>query len=195
MSTQTKSKLSIPLARSGSGVRRPFGSSCFISGGLRVPKTACTWLVNFWNWDGLAFLCSLLFSGYCRLTGAARSLQNEGRSHWDFMKRRLRRIYPPFWLSILIVVSIPFVMTFLSYAKSGNFVLPSTSKLSDFRVIRPQIGLGFSHFFAYSNRVLRVCSQSLHRLTRSIGRWRLKSKLFISYHVFFLDSAGSLPFL
>ncbi len=85
------------------------------------------WLINFFKMGSLGVPVFFVISGYC-ITGAARSLQNKGRSHWDFMKRRLRRIYPPFWLSILIVVSIPFVMTFLSYAKSGNFVLPSTSE-------------------------------------------------------------------
>lgn len=62
-------------------------------------------------------------SGYCLYSAAASNLR-AGRSPWDFLRRRLLRIFPPLWLSMLVLVALPFLIEAISAIKSGHFAAP-----------------------------------------------------------------------
>ena len=68
-----------------------------------------------------------VISGYC-LTASAVSSIKHGESTGRFIFRRAMRIFPPFWLSILVVVSLPFVTEFVSSLKTGLYVSPLSSR-------------------------------------------------------------------
>lgn len=65
-----------------------------------------------------------VISGFC-LTASARSAMKKRESVGQMLFRRLKRIYPPFWCSILVVAAIPFAIEGLSWIKTGSFVYPS----------------------------------------------------------------------
>jgi peptidoglycan/LPS O-acetylase OafA/YrhL len=70
-----------------------------------------------------------VLSGFCI---AASAVGNE-RKHkplWDFFERRFKRIYPPFWLSIFVITSVPFAIEILSFFKTGFFVFPTPAYLA-----------------------------------------------------------------
>ncbi|HYV36723.1 MAG TPA: acyltransferase family protein, partial [Gemmataceae bacterium] len=70
-----------------------------------------------------------VISGFC-VTASARSAIRHGESSMSFMYRRARRIYPPFWFSILVVISLPFLIELISALKTGQFVAPSAENLN-----------------------------------------------------------------
>jgi peptidoglycan/LPS O-acetylase OafA/YrhL len=65
-------------------------------------------------------------SGFC-IIASANSSARKGESAGSFLYRRLRRIYPPFWVSILVSVSVPFIIAGLSSLKSGHYEPPVPS--------------------------------------------------------------------
>jgi peptidoglycan/LPS O-acetylase OafA/YrhL len=62
-----------------------------------------------------------VISGYC-LYASASSSNVKGKKQTSFIKRRLLRIYPPFWASIVVVIILPFIIEFISSMKSGTYV-------------------------------------------------------------------------
>ncbi len=64
-----------------------------------------------------------VISGYCIGASAALSARR-GEPASAFLRRRLWRIYPPFWASIVILVALPFLLAALSAMQSGHFVEP-----------------------------------------------------------------------
>jgi peptidoglycan/LPS O-acetylase OafA/YrhL len=64
-------------------------------------------------------------SGYV-ITLAAESNLASGKSPLGFLRNRLRRIYPVYWVSILLVVAMPYLEASLSMLKSGHFDSPPT---------------------------------------------------------------------
>jgi peptidoglycan/LPS O-acetylase OafA/YrhL len=80
-----------------------------------------------WNLVEKGYLGVPLFfvvSGYCMMA-SARSAIRRNESTANYMKRRLSRIYPPFILSILAVLALPWVMALISQLKSGSFEQPN----------------------------------------------------------------------
>jgi peptidoglycan/LPS O-acetylase OafA/YrhL len=65
-----------------------------------------------------------VISGYC-ITASARSTLARGESIAGFLYRRALRIYPAFWCSIVLVVSLPFLMEGLSSIRTGHYSPPS----------------------------------------------------------------------
>ena len=65
-----------------------------------------------------------VMSGYC-IGASASSARRRGESVRSFIQRRLIRIYPPFWCSIIVVVALPFGIEGLSSLKTGNFQWPT----------------------------------------------------------------------
>jgi peptidoglycan/LPS O-acetylase OafA/YrhL len=56
-----------------------------------------------------------VISGFCILSAAQRT-RTKNQSVVAFLKRRLVRIYPPFWASIVVVLAVPFIIgTFSGY--------------------------------------------------------------------------------
>lgn len=70
-----------------------------------------------------------VISGYC-IAASARSAIRKGESAGSFLRRRLRRIFPPYWASIAVVVALPFVIEGIAALKTGHFQAPSPRKLN-----------------------------------------------------------------
>lgn len=64
-----------------------------------------------------------VISGYV-ISASAESTLRGARTAGSFLKRRALRIFPPFWLSILVVVAVPYLVAALSSLKSGVFESP-----------------------------------------------------------------------
>ena len=72
---------------------------------------------------GVGFLGVWIFfvvSGYC-VSASAFGTIARSESSASFIWRRLVRIYPPFWISIVVIVSIPLFVAILSGVNSGRF--------------------------------------------------------------------------
>lgn len=67
-------------------------------------------------------------SGYCIFAAAQNAMARPGGAS-GFLARRLRRIFPTFWVSILVVMLMPFVLELVSAFKSGQLVVPSPAWL------------------------------------------------------------------
>jgi peptidoglycan/LPS O-acetylase OafA/YrhL len=61
-----------------------------------------------------------VISGYCMMAAAANTLASQ-RPPGNFLKRRLLRIFPPFWLSVLAVMAAPYAVEGISALKTGSF--------------------------------------------------------------------------
>jgi peptidoglycan/LPS O-acetylase OafA/YrhL len=83
---------------------------------------------NFVQNGGLGVCLFFVISGYCITASACKSIQNEEPAN-RFLFRRLFRILPPFWCSILVGVSIPFLLSTLSLIKTGFWISPDFSKI------------------------------------------------------------------
>lgn len=70
-----------------------------------------------------------VISGYV-ITSSAESTIQRGDSSNVFLKRRFLRIYPPFWISIVVVVFAPYIVAIISSLKSGHLNLPEPLALS-----------------------------------------------------------------
>lgn len=68
-----------------------------------------------------------VISGYCIAASARSSIRNK-TSASDFLLRRLRRIYAPYWCSIVVVALLPFLTELLSSLKTGTFQMPSAEQ-------------------------------------------------------------------
>lgn len=64
-----------------------------------------------------------VISGYCMMA-SSRGVIARGQPAWYFLKRRLRRIFPPFWFSIGVAVAAPFAITILYGLRSGIYSWP-----------------------------------------------------------------------
>lgn len=81
------------------------------------------WFARFCSYGELGVAAFFVISGYC-LTASARSAMRRDESTPSFVRRRLTRIFPPFWCSIAVVAAVPFVVELISAVKSGSFVAP-----------------------------------------------------------------------
>ncbi len=70
-----------------------------------------------------------VISGYCMMASGRASLR-KGETVGQFLYRRVVRIYPPYWLSILVVAALPFFMEYLSSLKTGTYTPPSGANLN-----------------------------------------------------------------
>jgi peptidoglycan/LPS O-acetylase OafA/YrhL len=68
-------------------------------------------------------------SGFC-IAASARSAIRHDEPLTGFLHRRVRRIYPPYWLSILVVAALPFVIEAVSSLKTGQYTPPSDANLN-----------------------------------------------------------------
>jgi peptidoglycan/LPS O-acetylase OafA/YrhL len=68
-------------------------------------------------------------SGFC-IAASARSAIRHDEPVTGFLYRRVRRIYPPYWLSILVVAALPFAIEALSGLKTGQYTPPSSDNLN-----------------------------------------------------------------
>lgn len=70
-----------------------------------------------------------VLSGYC-ITASARSAIRHDEPTRGFLYRRVRRIYPPYWFSILVVASLPFIIQLISGLKTGRYDPPTAANPS-----------------------------------------------------------------
>ncbi len=64
-----------------------------------------------------------VISGYCMMA-SSRAVIARGQPTLYFLKRRLRRIFPPFWFSIGVAVAAPFVIAVLYGIRGGDYHWP-----------------------------------------------------------------------
>jgi peptidoglycan/LPS O-acetylase OafA/YrhL len=67
-----------------------------------------------------------VISGYVIIASAESALR-QSKSAGYFLKRRFFRIFPPFWCSILLIISLPYLMEAISAIKTGYYVNPDPS--------------------------------------------------------------------
>jgi peptidoglycan/LPS O-acetylase OafA/YrhL len=65
-----------------------------------------------------------VISGYCMMA-SSRSTIAKGHTAGSFLKRRLRRIFPPFWASIAVSLAAPFFGAAIYWYRGGGVQLPS----------------------------------------------------------------------
>jgi peptidoglycan/LPS O-acetylase OafA/YrhL len=66
-----------------------------------------------------------VISGYVITYSAESSLAN-GRPATTFLVKRFMRIYPTFWVSVMVVLAIPFLIELISSLKTGEYVYPES---------------------------------------------------------------------
>lgn len=66
-----------------------------------------------------------VISGYV-ISHSAESSLRKNKSPVTFLKNRFKRIYPTFWVSVVIVLVLPFVIESVSFIKTGNYQSPSS---------------------------------------------------------------------
>lgn len=62
-------------------------------------------------------------SGYCIFAAAQRCIQQQSSSR-EFLRRRLLRIFPTFWASLVIVLVLPYLLEILASLKTGSIIWP-----------------------------------------------------------------------
>lgn len=93
--------------------------------GFSAPvRDAAPWFVRLCKDGDLGVPMFFVISGYCMIASVRASVR-QSESVGAFLLRRSLRIYPPFWCSLLVVASVPFVIEGLSALKTGRFVTPS----------------------------------------------------------------------
>ena len=65
-----------------------------------------------------------VISGYCIFAAAQRCIQQQSSSR-EFLRRRLLRIFPTFWASLVIVLVLPYLLEILASLKTGSIVWPA----------------------------------------------------------------------
>lgn len=85
-----------------------------------------SWLLPVVRAGHLGVPMFFVISGYC-LMAAVRAAVRDGESVGSFLRRRSLRIYPPYWLSLIVVAATPFVIEAVSALKTGTFVRPSSA--------------------------------------------------------------------
>lgn len=76
-----------------------------------------------------------VISGFCIHASASRKVQYGLSGVLDFMRRRLLRIFPPFWASIIIVLALPHVLALLSALASGRYEVPAVADWSGWTLL------------------------------------------------------------
>ncbi len=82
------------------------------------------WFRQFADCGLLGVPAFFVISGYCMMA-SSRSTVAKGHSAGSFLKRRLRRIFPPFWASIAVCLAAPFIGALVWWYRSGVLHLPS----------------------------------------------------------------------
>jgi peptidoglycan/LPS O-acetylase OafA/YrhL len=81
-------------------------------------------LRSFANGGFLGVPLFFVISGYCMMA-SSRGVIAKGLPASAFLKRRLRRIFPPFWASILVVMAAPFVGSLVWAMRSHVYHWPN----------------------------------------------------------------------
>ncbi|WP_394782014.1 acyltransferase family protein [Undibacterium sp.] len=74
-----------------------------------------------YGYQGVALF--FVISGYCMFAAAEKTVASNHKPS-QFLMRRIIRVFPPFWLSIVVVVLMPYLLEGLSALHSGKFSQP-----------------------------------------------------------------------
>ena len=91
-----------------------------VRGGLEASMPVLADIVRF---GSLGVPLFFVISGYV-ISASAEATLRKGESAGAFLKRRFLRIFPPFWLSILVVLAVPYLIAAISALKSGMYEMP-----------------------------------------------------------------------
>ena len=91
-----------------------------VRGGLEASMPVLADIVRF---GSLGVPLFFVISGYV-ISASAEATLRKGESAGAFLKRRFLRIFPPFWLSILVVLAVPYLLAAVSALKSGMYEMP-----------------------------------------------------------------------
>ena len=88
-------------------------------------------IYEFAKYGALGVPMFFVISGYV-ITYSAESTLSKQSAPTKFLRNRFLRIYPTFWISILVVLLIPYIIEIISMFKSGSYVQPESlvSRLS-----------------------------------------------------------------
>ncbi len=64
-----------------------------------------------------------VISGFCILS-AAQNVRAKDQSAFAFLRRRLVRIYPPFWASVAVIAAVPFVIEIITRVQFHKWIAP-----------------------------------------------------------------------
>ncbi len=87
---------------------------------VRASMPSLYWLASRGHYGVPVFFA---VSGYCIFAAAQRCLR-QGSGARQFLKRRLIRIFPTFWASVVVVL-LPYAMEGIAALKSGSFAWPA----------------------------------------------------------------------
>jgi len=91
----------------------------------RQDGSICEYLWTVLSHGYLGVQIFFVISGYC-ITAVCRSTSPGKRSVLEFLRRRVRRIYPPYWASIVLVVLLG-MATVLLMGRTWQSVFPLTA--------------------------------------------------------------------
>jgi peptidoglycan/LPS O-acetylase OafA/YrhL len=80
-------------------------------------------IYNIATYGHLGVPMFFVISGFV-ITYSAESTLKANKTPISFLKKRFLRIYPVFWISIFVVIIIPYFIEFISMFKSGSFQSP-----------------------------------------------------------------------
>ncbi len=76
------------------------------------PRESQTLYAHFASVGDLGVSAFFVISGFC-IYGSAKRILERGQPSMAFLKRRLLRIYPPFWASVVVVLAVPVIQAAL----------------------------------------------------------------------------------
>jgi peptidoglycan/LPS O-acetylase OafA/YrhL len=80
------------------------------SGG--ATSSVVQWLIGLTHWMDVGVPMFFVISGYC-IAAAADGLRHSSRSVGNYFVRRIRRIYPPLWITIISLIVVYLVLDFV----------------------------------------------------------------------------------
>lgn len=86
------------------------------------PSSSILYVIARYGYQGVAVF--FVISGYCIYCAAEKTL-GMGQHPNTFLTRRMLRVMPPFWASIILLLALPFILEMVSFFKSGVYVAPS----------------------------------------------------------------------
>jgi peptidoglycan/LPS O-acetylase OafA/YrhL len=82
------------------------------------------WLETIAHYGHQGVPLFFVISGYCMLAAADNTISGN-KPPSNFLKRRLWRIFPPFWLSVVVVMLAPYLLEAVSALTTDSFVSPA----------------------------------------------------------------------
>ncbi len=84
------------------------------------------WTMALADLGALGVSMFFVISGYCIGAAAWKNFQRQEPPS-AFLRRRLLRIYPPLWASMVVLIALPFLLGALSAIHTGHFAPPAMS--------------------------------------------------------------------